>query len=126
MAAALGGGGGGAAGAAEIDLREGGMLEGLAAAAERGERFDVVLASLSLHHLSEAEKARAVEAVGRVLAPGGAFVICDIFLLPGEARRGAAQSTAPVARGWCAVRPPAWPSARVLGEGIHHCEAMRA
>ena len=46
-----------------------------------------MFASLSLHHLSEPQKADAIRLAGRALAPGGALVLVDIFLgAPGEAR----------------------------------------
>jgi hypothetical protein len=36
-----------------------------------------------LHHLSPKHKQDMVTAAGRLLAPGGTFVLCDIFLAPG-------------------------------------------
>jgi SAM-dependent methyltransferase len=51
-------------------------------------RFDVVIASFSLHHLqTAAEKGRVLEACRRVLKPAGLVAIIDVFRAEGEARR---------------------------------------
>ena len=50
-------------------------------------RFDVVIASFSLHHLQTAEeKGRVLEACRRVLKPAGLVAIIDVFHAENEAR----------------------------------------
>jgi ubiquinone/menaquinone biosynthesis C-methylase UbiE len=52
--------------------------EGLATALPYADaRFDRVISSLMLHHLSKPDKQRALAEILRVLAPGGAFVLVD-------------------------------------------------
>lgn len=53
------------------------------------ERFDVILASFSLHHLADtADKQHALEAGGRLLRSGGIFAVVDIFRAELETREG--------------------------------------
>ena len=49
-----------------------------------GAHFDVVLASLMLHHLPPALQQRAFAEVFRVLAPNGRVVIADFSAMPGR------------------------------------------
>ena len=54
-----------------------------------GERFDVVLASFSLHHLVDpANKQRALEGGGRLLTRDGFFAVVDVFCAESEPRDG--------------------------------------
>jgi len=56
-------------------------LEGMA------ERFDVIVASFSMHHLPEpADKLRALRAGRRLLAPDGLFALIDVFCDENETR----------------------------------------
>lgn len=52
------------------------------------QEFDLVHASLVLHHLSDDEKGRFLESLRRLMLPGGAFLWADVFRQPGEARAG--------------------------------------
>ena len=47
---------------------------------------ELIIASYSVHHLSEPEKAALLRECRRLLAPGGLLAIIDVFLLPGESR----------------------------------------
>ena len=59
----------------------------LAAMAEIGETFDLVLASFSLHHLAEpADKQRTLAAGRNLLAPDGLFALVDVFSAESEPR----------------------------------------
>jgi SAM-dependent methyltransferase len=81
-AAAAGGDGGEEEEGVVIEFVEGDMLA-FARGCEAG-AYDLVFASLAIHHLPEDQKAELVGRIGgRVLAPGGAFVLVDIFLNPG-------------------------------------------
>lgn len=71
-----------------IDHHEGDMIAYVTDAAAAGRTYDLVLASFSLHHLSTAAKEQMVAALGRVVAPGGVFLLCDIFKAPGEQQAG--------------------------------------
>src|SRR5690606_5975604 len=42
--------------------------------------FDVVVSVLAVHHLHALEKASLFERVGRVLQPGGRFVLADLIV----------------------------------------------
>ena len=67
-----------------IEFVQGDMLAHLEAAPAAS--FDLVFASLSLHHLpAPDQKAAAVRLARRALAAGGALVIVDIFLQPEDA-----------------------------------------
>ena len=48
--------------------------------------MDLVFSSYALHHLNAIEKERTLREVVRILAPGGAFVLIDIFREPDEDR----------------------------------------
>jgi len=47
---------------------------------------DVVFSSYALHHLNAIDKERLLRDIARILAPGGAFMLIDIFRDPGEDR----------------------------------------
>lgn len=67
-----------AAPAAAAAFHQGDMVQ-FCAGCEPG-AYDIVFASLSLHHLPAGQKREVLQAIGRrVLAPGGAFVLVDIF-----------------------------------------------
>jgi len=51
-----------------------------------GRRYDVVLASYSVHHLNPVDKAEMLKMVAQLLLPGGSFVLIDIFRQPGGER----------------------------------------
>lgn len=53
------------------------------AEAADAQRFDVVLASFAVHHLSSESKARLVRSLPALLLPGGCFILVDIFRQPG-------------------------------------------
>lgn len=48
--------------------------------------FDLAIASYSLHHLEESQKRRAVSECRRLLRPGGALAVVDVFREGGESR----------------------------------------
>lgn len=48
--------------------------------------FDVVLSSFALHHLNASQKQQTVNEIHRVLQPGGAFLLIDVFRDPDEDR----------------------------------------
>jgi SAM-dependent methyltransferase len=49
--------------------------------------YDLVFASFAIHHLPEAQKQQLLRLIGaRLLAPGGAFILVDIFLDDGRRR----------------------------------------
>lgn len=56
-----------------------GCLESLAPGS-----YDLVFASLAAHHLPDEQKGELVGLVARALAPGGQFLLVDIFFAPGE------------------------------------------
>ncbi len=67
-------------------LVKGDLLEAMA---DIGESFDVVLASFSLHHLSDpAYKQRALEAGRQLLTSDGLFAVVDVFCAESEPRNG--------------------------------------
>jgi len=68
-----------------------GLVKGdlLDAMGDIGERFDLVLASFSLHHLADpAYKQRALETGGQKLTPDGFFAVVDVFCAESEPRDG--------------------------------------
>lgn len=48
--------------------------------------YDLVIAALSVHHLTRDEKARLLAALRPRVAPGGMFVWCDVVRAQGESR----------------------------------------
>lgn len=67
-------------------LVKGDLLEAMT---DIGESFDVVLASFSLHHLSDpAYKQRALEAGHQLLTSDGLFAVVDVFCAESEPRDG--------------------------------------
>lgn len=48
---------------------------------------DILLSSFAVHHLSLSEKAELVQEVGRVLRPGGCFLLIDVFMSEGGSLR---------------------------------------
>jgi ubiquinone/menaquinone biosynthesis C-methylase UbiE len=48
--------------------------------------YDLVFASLSVHHLQDSNKEQIVNEVRRILRPNGAFMLIDIFLQEDEDR----------------------------------------
>jgi SAM-dependent methyltransferase len=48
--------------------------------------YDLVFASLSVHHLQDSDKEQVVNEVRRILRPNGAFMLIDIFLQEDEDR----------------------------------------
>lgn len=48
--------------------------------------FDVVFSSYAIHHLNAIDKQRMIAEIGRILSPGGYFVLIDIFREPREDR----------------------------------------
>jgi SAM-dependent methyltransferase len=65
------------AGAEAASFHNGDMVEFITSAPAGG--YDVVFASLSLHHLPLQQKRAVLRAAARALAPGGAFVLVDVF-----------------------------------------------
>ena len=47
---------------------------------------DIVFSSYALHHLNAINKRQIIKAINRILAPGGYFVLIDIFREPAEDR----------------------------------------
>jgi len=61
----------------------------LAAMADIGESFDIVLASFSLHHLADPmDKQRTLEAGRKLLTADGFFALVDVFCGESEPREG--------------------------------------
>jgi len=58
----------------------------VAARADRGDRYDVVLASYVVHHFQPDVKRRFLADCRRVLAPAGELFLADIHRLPGTTR----------------------------------------
>ena len=73
------------AGLPQVRLQEEEMLACVERFAGEGQRFDWVHSSFAVHHLGTADKGRLFQAVARVLAPGGGFLLVDVV-------RDAAQS----------------------------------
>lgn len=48
--------------------------------------YDLVFASISIHHLHDTDKERLVHEVRRILKPHGAFMVVDVFLQEDEDR----------------------------------------
>lgn len=48
--------------------------------------IDLVIASYAIHHLNTTDKQQLIREITRVLAPGGRFVLIDIFREPDESR----------------------------------------
>ena len=66
--------------------------------------FNLVHASLVLHHLADDQKSRFLESLLRRMRPEGGFLWADVFCEPGEARADfAARYADRVRRGWSAV-----------------------
>ncbi|MEX0943357.1 MAG: class I SAM-dependent methyltransferase [Pseudomonadales bacterium] len=64
-------------------LYAGSMQEGIK---NLGEPCDLIIASYSVHHLGELEKADLLHECRRMLVPGGTFAIIDVFMLADETR----------------------------------------
>ncbi len=72
--------------------------------AAEGSSFDLVHASLVLHHLPDEEKARFLSVLRRRLRLGGAFLWADVFCEPAESRSDyLARYTERIRRDWCAI-----------------------
>lgn len=68
------------------------------------EDFDLVHASLVLHHLRDDDKARFLSALRGRIRPGGAFLWADVFCEPGESRPDyAARYAERIRRDWRAI-----------------------
>jgi SAM-dependent methyltransferase len=66
--------------------------------------FDLVHASLVLHHLPDDEKAAFLSALRPRMRPGGAFLWADVFCEPGEPRTDyVARYTERIRRDWQAI-----------------------
>ena len=48
--------------------------------------IDIVFSSYAIHHLNAIDKQRLIADIGRILSPGGCFVLIDIFRKPTEDR----------------------------------------
>lgn len=48
--------------------------------------IDIVFSSYAIHHLNAIDKQRLIADIGRILTPGGCFVLIDIFREPTEDR----------------------------------------
>lgn len=48
--------------------------------------IDIVFSSYAIHHLNAIDKKRLIADIGRILTPGGCFVLIDIFREPTEDR----------------------------------------
>ena len=48
--------------------------------------IDIVFSSYAIHHLNAIDKQRLIADIGRILTPGGCFVLIDIFRKPTEDR----------------------------------------
>jgi len=53
---------------------------------ESDNNADVLIASYAIHHLNAIDKQHLIREIFRVLAPGGMFILIDIFREPGEDR----------------------------------------
>lgn len=72
----------------------------VAARAERGETFDVLLAGFLVHHFDAAVKRRFFIDCRRVLAPDGDLFFADIHRLPGTTREDWLAAYGAFMRGW--------------------------
>lgn len=61
--------------------------------------YDLVFASLSVHHLHDDDKQQLVQEIHRILKPNGAFMVVDLFLQEDEDRDHFAQDIADHIRG---------------------------
>jgi SAM-dependent methyltransferase len=77
---------------AAVDFTEGDLVATSCQLAEvwrrrQGSTPNFLLASYSLHHLSESDVVRTLQALSAVLSPPGLFCWVDLCMLPGETRR---------------------------------------
>jgi len=56
------------------------------AAEQKDASFDLVFSSYALHHLNALQKEKIIKDITRILAPGGRFVLVDVFREPSEDR----------------------------------------
>lgn len=71
-----------------------------------GERFDLVLASYSLHHFTRQQKPAVLQEISRVLVPGGTFIWIDLVCNDGEPLEAYLErSCERIQRDWSSLSP---------------------
>ena len=75
------------AGLPQVRLQEEDMLACVERFADEGQRFDWVYSSFAMHHLNTADKGRLFQAVARVLAPRGCFLLVDVLRVADQSRQ---------------------------------------